>query len=503
MKKLTIAGICAAVVLVLALVVYAEGHGRVKGDCMKDCMAINSDAFDKNSIAVQACHAQCPSAAVDNSQCSATAGDDCCVPFSGDEDCGGIVGTSCLTELTVTYTGAGEVLTNPQNGKASVTGDATGFANPYIAVPSDGELFFSGTVLEGESFTISAANAGADALKATTFVYIYADEAAYNASDDPVQMILIHTSCSETLEDEDQFGSIVIGAPPCTPGWGPETAVAATAAFEGWLSVCGNGNYVVYYKPNEIFLYDKISGQTTQITSDGIVKDALHAQGNKIVWRQAYKNIVSYDISTQQIIPIVTGAINTDFPRTDGNKVIWQEYRDGSWNLYLWDNGVETLIGDVSNADVSGNYIVYLDPQIAEIILYDISAGTTQQLTTTSSPFSVNDPKIDGNKVIWELEESLPFPQDDEIYTVVIYDIISGTTIAQLTDFSHAEISGNMVLMISDVAVKHIHAYDISTGQTTQVTDFEATGDVEGNTAAWEDYRSGSMDVFYKEYGCW
>ncbi|MBW2966277.1 hypothetical protein KY342_04195 [Candidatus Woesearchaeota archaeon] len=73
----------------------AGGQGRVKGQCMKDCMAEfgqNGEEFDKNSAAVQDCHGRCPSAAIDSSSCEAHS-DNCCVPFTGDPDCSGAAGS--------------------------------------------------------------------------------------------------------------------------------------------------------------------------------------------------------------------------------------------------------------------------------------------------------------------------------------------------------------------------------------------------------------------------
>jgi len=87
MKKLTIAGICAAVVLVLALVVYAA-PGKTKGNsCMSQCMGANAEYYDAQNELTQACKVECSIGQYDEPGACLTTEDGCCVPYTDDPDC--------------------------------------------------------------------------------------------------------------------------------------------------------------------------------------------------------------------------------------------------------------------------------------------------------------------------------------------------------------------------------------------------------------------------------
>lgn len=70
--------------------------------------------------------------------------------------------------------------------------------------PTDGggRVYFDGTVPLGGSFQIDARNAGASELRADTWVHIYAADGTV------LQSVRFHTSCSQPLNDGDQFGAL-------------------------------------------------------------------------------------------------------------------------------------------------------------------------------------------------------------------------------------------------------------------------------------------------------
>ena len=85
------------------------------------------------------------------------------------------------------------------------------FADPVFIIANDkdddgaGKMWFTGYVELNGCFTIEAANAGKDKLKSKTYFHIFSAR-----GDAPLQLVQIHTSCSQPLVLGDQFGSLVL-----------------------------------------------------------------------------------------------------------------------------------------------------------------------------------------------------------------------------------------------------------------------------------------------------
>ncbi len=115
--------------------------------------------------------------------------------------------------LTMRYTGDGcDASQHSQNpDKVSCEGDPAG-ASPVRIRASDKEdpgaadarIWFDGQVALDETFEIDAANAGKNKLKANTWVHIF------DLSDNLLQTLNFHTSCSQPLSEGDQFGSLIL-----------------------------------------------------------------------------------------------------------------------------------------------------------------------------------------------------------------------------------------------------------------------------------------------------
>jgi len=112
--------------------------------------------------------------------------------------------------LTMRYTGESCDATDHSQDPSKVTcsGDPQ-FASPVHIVAGNradltDKIWFDGTVDLDETFVIDATNAGANSLSADTCVSIF------DASDELLQQIRFHTSCSQPLLEGDQFGSLVL-----------------------------------------------------------------------------------------------------------------------------------------------------------------------------------------------------------------------------------------------------------------------------------------------------
>ena len=109
------------------------------------------------------------------------------------------------------YTGDNVLNHDQDPRKVSVEGDP-GFASEVHIIAADKKLadlyktktkiFFNGTVLLGETFGIDATAAGADKLKANTYVHIF------DLEGEVLQTIKFHTSCSQPLALGDEFGGV-------------------------------------------------------------------------------------------------------------------------------------------------------------------------------------------------------------------------------------------------------------------------------------------------------
>jgi hypothetical protein len=133
---------------------------------------------------------------------------DCCEP-DGDDWCA----SGKPRVLTMRYTGDGCDATShsQDSGKVSCEGDPTFEPVVYIlAIDRDDpdnrrvKIWFDDMVALGETFDVDAANAGASRLKGGTFVHVY------DLGGTLLQTVGFHTSCSQPLNQDDQFGSLLL-----------------------------------------------------------------------------------------------------------------------------------------------------------------------------------------------------------------------------------------------------------------------------------------------------
>jgi SdrD B-like domain/Secretion system C-terminal sorting domain len=130
-------------------------------------------------------------------------------------------GTDCCDgskpqTLTLTYNG--DNCGNSSNSQSSdkwscddYNGGPSQTASVYIiasksADGSGSEIYFSGPVNAGDTFTASATNAGLTKFPSNTYFNIFS-----LANGTLLQRVKIHTSCSVSLAVGDQFGSLVVG----------------------------------------------------------------------------------------------------------------------------------------------------------------------------------------------------------------------------------------------------------------------------------------------------
>ncbi len=134
----------------------------------------------------------------------------------GTSDCDFCVDGNKPGTLNMMYTGedCSASSHNQAPDKVSCSGDPV-FTDPvYISVtnsstPGDpgASVWFEGSVALNGSFDVSAANAGHTKLDARTYAYIY-DSSGCTL----LQSLEFHTSCSQPLNEGDQFGSLLLNS---------------------------------------------------------------------------------------------------------------------------------------------------------------------------------------------------------------------------------------------------------------------------------------------------
>jgi len=161
--------------------------------------------------------------------------------------------------LTMEYTGDGDDATSHSQaaGKVEVVGDPNDASPVFIRAsnkssPNDGSanVYFTGVVALNGTFDIDATAAGTSKLKAVTFVHVFTED-----GNTLLQTVEFHTSCSQPLFPDDQFGSVkLVGyvgeqsptpppTPSPTPGGPPVTTFVAIADTYVKQDSGGNDNF--------------------------------------------------------------------------------------------------------------------------------------------------------------------------------------------------------------------------------------------------------------------
>ncbi|SEN69737.1 TolB family protein [Lihuaxuella thermophila] len=218
---------------------------------------------------------------------------------------------------------------------------------------------------------------------------------------------------------------------------------------------------------------------------------------DKIVW-QDYRNgnwdIYMYDLSTGKETQITSSPNNEWNPAIYGDKIVWRDFRNKHAELYMYDlsTGQETLIttylGTTSNPKIYGDRIVW--EYNNDIYLYDLSTGKQTQITSDS--YLQSDPAIYEDKIVWE-----------DYAGIYLYDVSMGTK-TLISDLHSTRVhpriyADKIVWKDNRTGNLDIYMYSLSTGSTTQITSNSSEQwdpEINGDKIVWRDHRNGNADIY-------
>jgi beta propeller repeat protein len=246
----------------------------------------------------------------------------------------------------------------------------------------------------------------------------------------------------------------------------------------------------------------------------------VRISGDKVVWadfRNGNFDIYLYDLTTNTERQITTDAADQYSPAISGDKVVWVDSRNGNCDIYLYDlttnteRQITTDAADQINPAISGDKIIWEDERSnnRDIYLYDLLINNERQISMdTNLDFQYN-PAISGDKIVWEHDDDMQLsglylkPQSVDIY---FYDLLTDTqqriTTDPLRDEVVPHISGDKVVWTGCPLSSFnfdVEFYNLTTQTGQCITtdpEWQMLPRISGDTIVWLDFRNGNGDIY-------
>lgn len=273
---------------------------------------------------------------------------------------------------------------------------------------------------------------------------------------------------------------------------------------------CITGDYVVYQEQVSdtnwgIVGYHIPSKQTKILVNlpQYIPAYHLNAKDNKVIW-SAYKDFTSpnWDIYLYDLNNPAAGVkqLTTDpsfqyEPAVSGNRIIWQDWRHDLYDLYLYENGKERRVtlpdqnNYVEQPDIDGTKIVWKERDC--IYFHDLTTNKTVEITTNAA-VDPSYPKVSGNRVVWQ-------DNRNDNWDIYLYDFVAKKEVPLIVasgDQCCPVIHGDKVIWTDyRNGAADIYAYDLITKETLRVavplkeSDQKSARVAENGKFVWQDFR--------------
>jgi len=262
-----------------------------------------------------------------------------------------------------------------------------------------------------------------------------------------IVIILISGCVQETTEEKTKTNDLTTT---------PTTSIKSTTpkpfkiSLEGyWLGGSGiHGDKIVFHGENsnsDIFMYDTITGKTTQITFDN--SNQLHPfiYGKKIIWqdeRFSPSHYFLYDISTKE------------------EKDLGVEI-SGYWRDFF-----DNILAEINYVKPSGETTLYV---------YNLETQQSKEIVLEERMYDPKYLQVYNDKIVWSARPKDNNPKDNE--DIYLYDLSKESLIKITNDssFSHTNpsIFENKIVWSDNrngLNNYDIYMYDLSTGKETHVT---------------------------------
>jgi len=247
------------------------------------------------------------------------------------------------------------------------------------------------------------------------------------------------------------------------------------------------------------------AGVEKQITSEINSQERPSISGDKIVW-QDYRNgnwdIYMYDLSSNTETQITTNSSSQTFPHIDVNKIVWQDNRTGNWDIFLYDilTGNEYQITSNLSSQLSpqidGDNIIYRDSRNGNTDIYHFSLASGFEQQITSHPSHQYSPHISGHRIVW-------YDSRNSATDIFLYDLNTNQE-TQITSYTSHEsqpyIKGDMIVYRGTKSGNaDIYLLDLSTGNESQITtnaSYQTDPQISGDNIVFRDHRNGNDDIY-------
>ncbi|MCO5382074.1 MAG: hypothetical protein NHB15_08280 [Methanosarcina barkeri] len=215
--------------------------------------------------------------------------------------------------------------------------------------------------------------------------------------------------------------------------------------------------------PRTIILPDITSGAGDP-SDDQVISDEVSTEGNDIATE-----------SIQAAAPKITETRITTNPSDQwnpviySNKIAWEDYRNGNWDIYIYDLSTKKEVSttnpsDQWGSDIYGNKVVWTDLRNGNEDIYLQDLSTKKQTRIITNEISQWDPAIYGDKIVWT-----GYPGEDyEGYNIYMYDISTKKEKMIAAQADSPVIYGDRIVWADHrrygyAGITDIYMYDLST----------------------------------------